>query len=153
MRPKTSRRAVLSLAGLVWAGSAALAMAAPMTFQVPLTGAQQVPPVQTSGSGTANLSYDPATRGVSWTITYSGLSSPVTMAHFHGPAEPGKNAGVQVWLTKKGASSNPSPIEGRTTLTPAEAKEFMAGQMYINVHTKAHPAGSIRGQVIPPKGS
>lgn len=152
MRPETSRRAVLTLAGLVWAGSATLAMAAPMSFQVPLTGAQQVPPVQTSGSGTADLTYDPATRVVSWTITYMGLSTPVTMAHFHGPAAPGKNAGVQVWLSKKGASSAPSPIKGQATLTPAEATEFMAGQMYINVHTKAHPGGAIRGQVIPSKG-
>lgn len=153
MRPATSRRAVLTLACLLWAGRATLAVAAPMTFQVPLTGAQQVPPLQTAGSGTANLTYDPATRGVSWTITYSGLSTPVTMAHFHGPAPSGKNAGVQVWLTKKGASSVSSPIQGQATLTPAEAKEFMAGQMYINVHTKAHPGGAIRGQVVPPKSS
>jgi hypothetical protein len=121
-----------------------------MTFQVPLTGAQQVPPVQTSGTGTANITYDPATRGVSWSITYSGLATPVIMAHFHGPAAPGKNAAVQVWLTKKGAPVS-SPITGQATLTPAEAKEFMAGQMYVNVHTKAHPAGAIRGQVMPPQ--
>ncbi len=161
MRPETSRQtsrhtsrgAALTLACLMWAGSATLAVAAPMTFQVPLTGAQQVPPVQTSGSGTASITYDPATRGVSWSITYTGLSTPVTMAHFHGPAATGKNAGVQVWLSKKGAASVPSPIEGQATLTPAEAKEFMAGQMYVNVHTKAHPGGAIRGQVVPPKSS
>ncbi len=153
MRPATSHRAVLTLACLLWAGPATLAVAAPMTFQVPLTGAQEVPPVQTAGSGTANLSYDPTTRGVSWTITFSGLSTPATMAHIHGPATPGKNAGVQVWLSQKGASSVSSPIQGQATLTPAEAKELMAGQMYINVHTKAHPGGAIRGQVMPPKSS
>ncbi len=153
MRSEIPRRAALTLGSLLWAGSVTLAVAAPMTFQVPLTGAQEVPPVQTSGSGTTNLTYDPATRGVSWTITYSGLSTPVTMAHFHGPAASGKNAGVEVWLTKKGASSVSSPIEGQATLTPADAKEFMAGQLYINVHTKAHPGGAIRGQVVPPKSS
>lgn len=151
MGHRTFRRAGLSLAFLL--GSAAMAMAATMTFQVPLTGAQQVPPVQTSGRGTANITYDPATRGVSWTITFAGLSTPVTMAHFHGPAGPGKNAGVEVWLTKKGAASITSPIEGSTTLTPDEAKQFMDGQMYVNVHTKEHPGGAIRGQVVPPKSS
>ena len=46
----------------------------------------------TTGSGTAELTYDPATRVVTWNIAYSGLSSAATMAHFHGPAEQGKNA-------------------------------------------------------------
>jgi hypothetical protein len=30
---------------------------------------------------------------------------------------------------------------------------FEAGNMYINVHTKANPGGEIRGQVMPPKGN
>ena len=61
-------------------------------LQGPADGAQCVPPVDTTGSGTAELTYDPATRIVTWNITYSGLSSPTTMAHFHGPAKQGKNA-------------------------------------------------------------
>jgi hypothetical protein len=129
-----------------------LAQAAPVSFTVPLTGAQQVPAVQTQGSGSADLSYDPSTRVVTWTITYSDLSSPATMAHFHGPAAAGKNAGVQVWLSKKGAAPT-SPITGQAKLSPAEAKEFLAGDMYVNVHTKDHPAGEIRGQVLPPKSN
>ena len=40
----------------------------------------------TTGMGMAELTYDPATRVVTWAITYGGLSGPVTMAHFHGPA-------------------------------------------------------------------
>ncbi len=146
-----SRRAVIAIAGLIGAVCAAgLALAAPISFTVPLTGAQQVPPVQTNGSGTANLTYDPSTRVATWSITYSGLSSPVTMAHFHGPAEPGKNAGIQVWLTKQGSPVE-SPIKGEATLSPEQAQQFMAGQLYINVHTRDHPSGEIRGQVTPPK--
>jgi CHRD domain len=146
-----SRRAVIIVAGLigaVWAPG--LALAAPLSFTVPLTGMQQVPPMQTAGSGTANLTYDPSTRVVTWSITYSGLSSPVTMSHFHGPAEPGKNAGVVIWLTKQGSPVE-SPIKGEATLTPEQAQQFMAGEWYINVHTRDHPAGEIRGQVTPPK--
>jgi hypothetical protein len=130
--------------------SAGLAWAAPESFKVPLTGAQQVPPVQTSGSGSADLTYDPATRVVTWSITYSGLSGPATMAHFHGPAAEGKNGPVVIWLSQKGSPVT-SPITGKTTLTPAQAKEFTAGEWYVNVHTAAHPAGEIRGQVMPPK--
>jgi hypothetical protein len=145
-----SRRAVLALAGLgciAWAGGAA---AAPVSFTVLLTGAQQVPPVQTAGTGTADLTWDPSTTGVTWSITYSGLSGPVTMAHFHGPAPRGKNGPVIIWLTKRG-SVVASPIKGEATLTPPQAKQFEAGNWYINVHTKDHPAGEIRGQVTPPK--
>jgi hypothetical protein len=44
-----------------------------------------------------------------------------------------------------------SPIKGEATLSPDEATMFEAGDMYINVHTKDHPGGEIRGQVMPPK--
>jgi hypothetical protein len=120
---------------------------------VPLTGAQQVPPVQTPGSGSAGLTYDPSTRVVTWKISFSGLSSQATMAHFHGPAPAGKNADVKVWLSQKGNMEVTTPISGQATLSPDDAKMFEAGDMYINVHTKTHPSGEIRGQVVPPKSN
>jgi CHRD domain len=147
----TSRRIVMMVAvGLatLWAGG--LAQAAPVSFAVQLTGAQQVPPVTTTGSGTANLTWDPATRVVTWSITYSGLSSAATMAHFHNGG-PGKNGPVVIWLSQRGIPPT-SPIAGSVTLTPAQAAQFTAGDWYINVHSTNHPAGEIRGQVVPPKG-
>ncbi len=135
------------LLGFVHAGAV---LAAPISFKVPLTGAQGVPPVDTTGSGTAELTYDPATRVVTWNISYSGLSSPTTMAHFHGPAAEGKNAPLVIWLSKQGSPPT-NPIKGSATLTPDQAKQFSAGEWYVNVHTQSHPAGEIRGQVIPPK--
>jgi hypothetical protein len=146
-----SRRTVFGLAcaaGIAWAG---LAEAAPLSFTVQLTGAQQVPPVQTAGTGSAAITFDPSTRAITWTVTYSGLSGPATMAHFHGPAEAGKNGPVVVWLSKQGSPA-PSPFNGEATLTPEQAQQFMAGEWYVNVHTQAHPGGEIRGQVVPPKG-
>jgi hypothetical protein len=74
------------------------------------------------------------------------------MAHFHGPAPAGKNAGVKVWISQKGTMSMTSPLNGQATLSPEDAQMFEAGQMYINVHTKTNPGGEIRGQVVPPKG-
>ncbi|MGH8141786.1 MAG: CHRD domain-containing protein [Steroidobacteraceae bacterium] len=151
MNSRISRRLVIPLALLavaLWAGPT---LAANETFQVQLSGAQQVPAVQTDGTGTANLSYNPTTRRLRWDITYSGLSGPVMMAHMHGPAAAGSNAGVQIWLTKKGSKVE-SPIKGAAKLTAAQAKQFEAGQWYINVHTRAHPGGELRGQVTPPSG-
>ena len=151
MNTKLSRRLVIPLALLgvaLWAGPS---LAAQETFQVQLSGAQQVPAVQTEGTGTADLSYDSSTRKLSWTITYSGLSGPVTMGHLHGPAAEGKNAKPQVWLTKRGSKVE-SPIKGEATLTAEQAQQFESGDWYINLHTKAHPAGEVRGQVVPPKG-
>jgi hypothetical protein len=64
------------------------------------------------------------------------------MAHFHGPAEPGKNAGVAVPFKDPASGA-----EGSATLTDAQAADLMAGKYYINVHTAANPGGEIRGQV------
>jgi len=145
-----SRRVLLAFVPIAFAGMAAVAQAAPMSFTVPLSGAQQVPPVKTDGKGTAHLTYNSSTHVVSWNITYSGMSSPVTMAHFHGPAGEGKNGPVEIWLSKKGQPVS-SPIKGSTKMTPEQAKPMMAGELYVNLHTKDHPAGEIRGQVMPPK--
>ncbi len=90
---------------------------------------------------------------VTWNITFSGLSSQATMAHFHGPAAAGKNAGVKVSMSKQGSMDVMSPMTGQATLSADDAKTMEAGEMYINVHTKNHPSGEIRGQAIVPKGS
>src|ERR1700691_4745499 len=100
-------------------------------------------------AGAADLTSAPTARLVTWSITYGDLGSPVTMAHFHDGGT-GQNGKVEIWLTKKGEPVS-SPIKGSATLTPDQAQEFLAGDLYINVHTKDHPAGAIRGQVVPPK--
>jgi CHRD domain len=138
--------ALLALSSITWLQTAT---AATISFKVPLSAAEQVPPLSSAGKGTAVLTWDPSTRVLTWNITDSGLTGPVTMAHFHnGPK--GKNGPVVIWLTKKGEATAGS-IEGKATLTPAQVKEFEAGDWYINVHTKDHPGGEIRGQVKPPK--
>jgi hypothetical protein len=96
------------------------------------------------------LTYDPGTRVLTWTLSYSGLSGPATMAHFHGPAAAGKNGPPVIWLSPKGSPVQ-APVKGEATLTPEQAQQFSAGEWYINVHTQDHQAGEIRGQVMPPK--
>ena len=133
----------------VWA---ALSQAAPLSFKVALTGAQQVPPVQTTATGTADLTYDPATRMLTWSVTSNGLSGPATMAHFHGPAAESKNAPPVIWLSEKGVPV-PNPIKGSATLTPEQAQQFMAGEWYVNVHTQADPAAKSAGRLRRPRVS
>ena len=146
-----SRRAVMILGGVVSAAAAVgLAQAAPQSFSVPLSGDQQVPKVASPGSATANFTWDPATRGLTWSITFSGLSSPATMAHIHSGAA-GKNGPVVLWLSARGAPPD-SPFGGSATLTPAQVAQLKASAWYVNLHSKDHPAGELRGQVIPPKG-
>jgi hypothetical protein len=118
--------------------------AASESFKVTLTGAQQVPPVDTAATGTAELTYDPATRVLTWNVSYSGLSGPATMAYFHGPAAQGKNGPPVIWLSPKGSPVE-APIKGEATLTPEQAQQFTAGEWYINVHTQDRQAGEIRG--------
>ncbi len=135
------------LAGvLLSAALSAGAFAADVMYKAELKGSQEVPPNDSKGSGTADLTYDPATKKLSWKITYSGLTGPATAAHIHGPAEPGANAGVVIKF------ENPaSPIEGSATLTDAQAADLAAGKDYINVHTAEHKGGEIRGQIMPAK--
>ena len=108
-----------------------------------LDGKSQVPPNTSAATGTADIDYDPASKKLSWTVTYSGLSGPATAAHFHGPAEADKNAGVAVAIPNAGTS----PVSGSATLTDAQAADLVAGKYYINIHTTANPGGEIRGQV------
>jgi len=143
-------RALIAFAIVLGFAGTGVARADSISFKVSLTGAQCVPAVDTSGSGTADLTYDPASRVVTWNILYTGLSSPSTMAHFHGPAKQGQNAPPVIWLSTQG-SPPANPMTGKATLTPEQAQQFSAGEWYVNVHSQSHPAGEIRGQVIPPK--
>ncbi len=122
----------------------AAAYAETIAFKADVNAASSVPPTNSKGTGTVSAAYDTATKTLTWTINYSGLTGPPTAAHFHGPAERGANAGVAVPLT----GSLASPIHGSATLTDAQAADLMAGRWYLNIHTNENKGGEIRGQVI-----
>jgi len=115
---------------------AAVAFAGPAfaeKMKATLDGKSEVPATTTSGTGTADIDYDPATKKLTWKLTYSGLSGPAA----------GKNAGVKVPIP----NATSSPAEGSATLTDEQAADLTAGKYYVNVHTAANPGGEIRGQV------
>lgn len=131
--------ATLALGATALAGPA---FAEKVAMKATLNGASEVPANTTAGSGTADIDYDTTSKKLTWKLNYSGLTGPATMAHFHGPAEPGKNATVAVPITPPS-----SPSEGSATLTDAQAADLMTGKYYVNVHTEANKGGEIRGQV------
>jgi hypothetical protein len=124
-------------------------LGAPVSFKVPLSGGQEVPPVFPAGAATADMTYDPVTRVVTWTLSYTSLSSPITAAQFHGPAQPGKNAVPEVAIVKQGSPVE-SPMTGQATLAPDQARQFADGEWYINIDTQNHPEGEVRGQILAP---
>ena len=146
MNTTVSRRFLVLAVSVIGAAWSQLAQAD--TFKFPLTGVECVPPVATNGTGEADVTYDPESLVVTWNITYSGLSSAVTMAHFHGPAAPGKSGPVVVWLTQRGDTPG-NPIRGQTTLTSEQALQLTAGDWYVNLHTQSYPGCELRGQVTP----
>ncbi len=138
---------VLSLAfavTLFLAVECAITMAATEEgVKVTLSGDQQVPPVSTSASGTGTVVVS-SDKSVSGSITVSGIEP--TAAHIHEGAR-GKNGPVIIPLTK--TSENTWSVQSGAKLTDAQYKSYLAGNLYVNVHSAAHKGGEIRAQLNP----
>jgi hypothetical protein len=134
-------RSLAALFGAVVLAFASPALAQNVNFKATLSGAEEVPPVQTQGKGELTATFDQASKRLTWKGNYSGLSGPATAAHFHA-AEKGKNGGVAVPI-----SPSTSPMEGSATLNDQQAADLMAGRWYVNIHTEANKAGELRGQM------
>ena len=138
-------RALVAAAVVALAGCSGLQPTAHLAaFSTQMTGMNEVPPVATSASGWVDAMLDKNTLLFRWKLSFTGLSGPATGGHFHGPAAIGSNASIA--LAFKAPVT--SPLEGRATLTPAQAADLLAGKWYANIHTQAHPAGEVRGQLI-----
>lgn len=151
------RRAVLSGLGwtaglLLWIAATNAASAGTVDFTVALTGEQVVPPVTTYGIGAIDLTYDYDSRVLRWLLAFSGLTSRVLVAQIHGPAGPGKVAPAEIWLSDK-TMTRPvtGVVSGEAQLSLDQAQQFLAGQLYVEVHTAVNRAGELRGQIVPPR--
>ena len=143
-----------------------------------LTGALEVPPVATPGTGTVILTLDTTLHTMQIDVTFSGLLSPTTRAHIHcclaSPLLTGVNAGVATTdpsfpLFPIGVTSgmyispvfdlldattyNPPFITssgGTVAMAEAALVSGLLGQRsYFNIHTAQFGAGEIRGFLVP----
>jgi hypothetical protein len=150
MKKKFGLSAALIASLLLGVATAIPAAATIITLKSTMDGAQANAGAGTGspGTGSATMFFNDVTNDFSWNISWSNLQAPVTVAHFHGPASPNQNAGVQVNFLGI-APGNPSI--GATTINNTQAADLLAGLWYINIHTNAFPGGEIRGQVQIPE--
>jgi hypothetical protein len=118
-------------------------VAAAAEIAVTLAGDQVVPPVTTAAKGTGTITIG-EDRAVSGSIQTTGVTG--TAAHIH-LAAPGQNGPVAVPLAKTGEGA--WAVAAGAKLTEAQYEAYKAGNLYVNVHSAAHPGGEIRGQLKP----
>ena len=111
--------------------------------KVTLTGAEEVPAVTTSatGSGTITVKDDKSVSGSVMTKGIEGMA-----AHIHS-APAGKN-GPPIISLVKGADGEWKVPDG-AKLTDEQLATFKSGGLYVNVHSAANKGGEIRGQLKP----
>ena len=139
---KTTTSLIAGIALLVGVAGGT-AQAEKITLKADLKGTNEVPPNASPASGKAEATLDTATKELSWKVTYADLTGPAMGAHFHGPSEAGKNAGIALPF-----KTVQSPIEGTATLTETQVADLLAGKWYANIHTGANPGGELRGQMM-----
>ncbi|MBT8399881.1 MAG: CHRD domain-containing protein, partial [Rhodothermia bacterium] len=119
-----------------------------VTLTADLTPEQESHDVTSSGRGTAIVQISES--GAAFFVTVDGLTGPISAAHFHN-AEAGVDGGVVRDIS--------GDFSGGTAIgfwTPGDAQplsdellvEALKGNLYLNVHTAAHPAGELRGQLL-----
>ena len=118
------------------------AMSDELTFLITVDGSQETPAVDTTANGIGTATLDTDTNQFSWDISFLGLSSPQTDAHFHGAAPRCESAPPVVTLPIG------SPIVGSMTLTAQQAADVQQGLWYLNIHSQDHTSGEIRGRAL-----
>ena len=111
-----------------------------LLFVANLNGAQEVPPNNSTATGTATLLLSADEQTARLALNFGGLSSAQTDAHIHGPALPGVSAGVLFPLP--GGNFSDFVI----SLSATDVQNLKNGLLYVNVHSANFPNGEIRGQ-------
>ncbi len=140
------KTSLLSIAALLVLGLAGLSFINAPKDMVALTatlnGASEKPnPTPSTATGTFDGTLNTTTRVLSYTVTYQGFTP--TMGHLHKITKADGTGGVDVAF-----KSVTSPITGTTAaLAQSKVDSMLAGFYYVNLHSAAHPAGEIRGDI------
>lgn len=112
-----------------------------MLFTARLSGANEVPSVNTDATGVVGVLISADFKTVTINATFSKLSSAFTGAHIH-EASAGANGGVVADLS---SFVNGNQIKGE--LTSLDLEKLAMGMYYLNIHSEDFPNGEIRGQL------
>jgi CHRD domain len=145
--------------------------AVPMGFFANLSGANEVPPIVSPGTGFGTVVLDPDAHTLQLDVTFSGLTSNTTAAHIHCCQPLGTNAGVAttlpafegfplgvtsgtysspVFLLTEPLIYNPAFVTAQGGLPQAEAAliaGIVSGMSYLNIHSEMFGPGEIRDQL------
>ncbi len=116
--------------------------------------------VPSQGSGTATFVFDGTSLAATVTIQSMdsvtaahihvgapGVAGPIVLALFTGPVAPHVGA-AQTLVSQSFTAANISGIGGAAPITMDSLVALMKKDTtYVNVHTRANPAGEIRGQI------
>lgn len=119
----------------------------PYTLTGNATGAQMVPVVEGDGTGTFTGTYDPATRKMSYTTTWNGLTGAPTSGGFYTGAKGAAGTAAGDPWTMGTDWTGTGSTTGTMTLTPEQANDLINGNMYYSMGTAANSGGEIRGQI------
>lgn len=112
------------------------------TFAATLSGASEIPSNASTAAGSVTGTYDSATKILSITVTYSGITP--SNGHIH-KAAAGSNGPVTFPFT--GFAASPFTFTS-AALTAAQQDDLFNSLYYVNLHTAAYPGGEIRGQLL-----
>ena len=118
------------------------------TVQLKITGAEEVPPVNTNASGTGSVTVG-EDKSVSGSFKLQNAAH-ILVAHIHvGPA--GQNGPVIIPFQK--VADNEWVVPPGATLTDAQYEDYKAGRLYVNFHSAKFKGGEIRAQIRPGRSS
>ncbi len=121
---------------------------AQILFTVSLNGGNEVPAVTTDATGTAWAVLSPDMTSLTFHITYAQLDSTFTASHFH-IGKAGVSGGVIFPITTFKGNTATGTWDN---LPDSIVAKLLNGDIYVNVHSLAHPGGEIRGQLYPAEG-
>ncbi len=130
------------LAVVLFGLAACMNMGAGKGVSVNLSGANEVPANTSTASGTGSFVIG-ADKSVSGSLTVTGMT-PVA-GHIHMAA---KGANGPVIVPFKQTDMTFSTMDG-AKLTDEQYAAYKAGNLYVNVHSKAFPGGEVRAQLVP----